>query len=692
MPVLFRDYETRSTIDLGDVGPSRYACDPTTEVLCLAYAVDDGPIRIWLPGVEPIPKPFITAARNPKWFVVAHGDGFESAIEDHLLSRYGWPHIPIERHRCTMSMALAFAYPASLEGAAEALGLPIGKDLEGRRVMLQMAKPRRPRKGEDHDQIHWHDDPERRERLARYCANDIEVERQLFARLPPLSPEEQALWTLDAKINRRGFHVDLELALAAQKLVHAEQEAIDIELAERTDGRVTSVNQVAKLQAEIQGHGHKLSGLTKKSVAAVLAHDPSDEVRELLELRKEGSQAAPRKLGALIAGVGPDHRVRDTLKFHGASTGRWAGNRFQPQNLKKPTAKNDLTEAIEAIRSGDLACVRSIGAPLALAGDLSRSLICAAPGNTLIGADFSSIESRILAWLAGETWKLGTYQKFDATGDLKYEVYCATASRILQRAVTPEDEVGRTVGKTCDLAFGYGGGLGAWRRFDSSDTYSDAQVESFKAKWRTQHARTVAFWHALEGMLRRALRTKQRVTLKNLAADYGDGNLYLILPSGRRLTYPEAHFEPGKFGKLDIHKILLTDDVLIFRAKVKRFTLGRWPRPRAIKLWPAIDQHLFVGEGIETTLAAATRFDYYNAPILPAWAAGSGSNLARFPVLPNIKKLVLLVDHDANGEGEKFANTCARVWRLANRKVERLQPPEVGMDFNDMVWALEHAP
>ncbi len=449
-------------------------------------------------------------------------------------------------------MALASAYPASLEDATEALGLSFQKDLEGRRVMLQMAKPRRPRKGENRDRIYWYDDPERRVRLSDYCKRDVEVERQLYKRLPPLSPDEQALWILDAEINRRGFHVDLELALAAQKLVHAEQEAIDAEITSLTDGRVTSINQVAKLQAEIQNHGQKLSGLTKKSVAAVLAHDPSDEVRELLELRREGSQAAPRKLGALIAGVGADRRVRDTLKFHGASTGRWAGNRFQPQNLKKPTAKNDLGEAIEAIRSGDLARVRSIGAPLALAGDLSRSLICAAHGNILIGADFSSIESRILAWLAGETWKLDTYRNFDATGDLKFEVYCATASRILQRVVTSEDEIGRGVGKTCDLAFGYGGGLGAWRRFDSSDTYSDAQVETFKAKWRAQHSRTEAFWHALEGMLRRALRTKQRVTLKNLAADYGDGNLYLILPSGRRLTYPEAHFEPGKFGKLDI--------------------------------------------------------------------------------------------------------------------------------------------
>jgi hypothetical protein len=140
-----------------------------------------------------------------------------------------------------------------------------------------------------------------------------------------------------------------------------------------------------------------------------------------------------------------------------------------------------------------------------------------------------------------------------------------------------------------------------------------------------------------------------------------------------------------------IHRVLLSDDVIFFSAKPRRYTLGRWPAPRAIKLWPALDEHLFVGEGLETTLAAATRFDYFNAPILPAWAAGSGSNLARLPVLPNIKKLILLVDHDANGEGEKSANACSRVWHQAGREVDRLRPPQVGMDFNDMLLALEHA-
>ena len=136
-----------------------------------------------------------------------------------------------------------------------------------------------------------------------------------------------------------------------------------------------------------------------------------------------------------------------------------------------------------------------------------------------------------------------------------------------------------------------------------------------------------------------------------------------------------------------VHLVLLTDDVLFAGGKVRRLTLGRWPAPRAIKLWPAHDEHLFLGEGLETVLAAGTRLDYHNAPMLPAWAAGSGINMANFPVLPGISKLVLLVDHDINGNGERYANDARRTWRTAGREVERLLAPEVGTDFNDFVIA-----
>jgi DNA polymerase len=376
LPILYRDIETRSRINLAKAGAWRYAADPSTEVLCVGYAIDDGPIDIWIPG-QPIPEAFQTAGRDPDWVIVAHNDQFETAIEERVLApRYGWPIVPIERHRCTMAAALAAALPGRLDAAAAALGLETRKDVAGHRLMMAMTKPRRARKGEDPAGIYWHDDPERRRRLADYCRRDVEIERELCKRLPPLSDAEQRLWVLDACINRRGFQVDIALAGAARAIVRHEQAAVDERITALTGGKITSINQVAKLQAFLVERGHNVTGVTKRSVAAVLANQPTDEIRQLLELRREGAQAAARKLDALLAGADSDHRLRGAFRFHGAATGRWSGHRFQPQNLKKPAATN-LDAAIAAVRAGDLEAVRKIGAPLSIVGDLSRNMITA---------------------------------------------------------------------------------------------------------------------------------------------------------------------------------------------------------------------------------------------------------------------------------------------------------------------------
>jgi hypothetical protein len=445
-----------------------------------------------------------------------------------------------------MATALANALPGALDKASAALGLPLRKDAEGQRTMMQMSRPRRPRKDEDGDAIHWHDDAERRLRLQEYCRRDVEIEREIFRRLPPLSEAEQALWILDQEITRRGFAVDLKLAEAAQKIVRAEQAAIDAEIAELTDGRITSINQIGKLRALLQERGHKVMSLTKRSVSAVLAHEPADDVRRLLELRQEGGKASANKLDTLLA-MAKAGRLYGTMKFHGAATGRWSGTRFQPHNLARAQPA-DPGAAIAAVLSGNLEKVRAIGPPLEVVGSLSRSLICAAPGHVLYGADFSAVESRVLGWIAGEQWKLDTYQQFDATNDPAIEPYCVTASRILGRKITPEDDAGRQIGKLCDLAFGYGGGLGAFRRIAPDSDFTDTQIENFKLQWRAAHPAICAYWRGLHNALRLALTAGKPMKFRNLGAEMRAGNLYLTLPSGRRLTYPEARLEPGKFG------------------------------------------------------------------------------------------------------------------------------------------------
>ena len=194
-----------------------------------------------------------------------------------------------------------------------------------------------------------------------------------------------------------------------------------------TGGKITSIDQVGADQGQRSKSTATTSkGVGKRSVAAILAHNPDDEVRQLLELRRAGGSAAVNKLDALFASAEDDQRVRGTLKFHGSSTGRWSGSRFQPQNLKKPTIR-EIDTAVDAIITGDVERLRQLGDPLGVIGDISRSMICAAPGHVLIGADFSAIESRVLAWIAGEKWKLDIYRRYDATGNPEFEPYCVTA-------------------------------------------------------------------------------------------------------------------------------------------------------------------------------------------------------------------------------------------------------------------------
>ena len=340
--VVHRDVETRSKVSLQKLGVHKYATDPSTDVWCVAFAVDNDPTQLWLPG-NPVPLEFLEAAVNPSWAVCAHNDAFESAIEQHVLaSRYDWPVIPPERHRCTMAMCLALGLPARLSLVADVLELEHRKDKAGERLMHQMSKPRKPRKGENPAGTYWFDDPERLQRLYEYCKQDVEVERELVDRLPPLSPTEQAIWELSNRINARGFRVDRQLAEAARRIARAAAPEIDAELAEITNGAVTAINQVARLLRWLQQQGCTATKLDRKTLEKLLLDAellPSPAVRRVLELRLGGAQAALKKIEALVARAGADGRVKGAYKFHGAATGRWAGEGAQPQNMKRPVAK-----------------------------------------------------------------------------------------------------------------------------------------------------------------------------------------------------------------------------------------------------------------------------------------------------------------------------------------------------------------
>ena len=365
MPRFVRDYETRSAVNLKLSGVHAYAEDESTDVWCMSYCVDDGPVKIWKKG-EPCPPEYVAAATEDGWTTSAFNAAFERAIESHIMvTRYGWPIIPVTRDRCTMAMAYAMALPASLENCAAALGLDIRKDMAGRALMLKMAAPRkwllpgddgyllaraqaaRAQAADDPNTatvlsdgvvLTWWGLPEYREKLYAYCIQDTEVERGLSKRLMPLSPFEQDLWALDQAINDRGIRVDIPAIRNALAVVAVEKARLDGLMSRVTGGAVSACSQVAKLLEWAATQGVDLTASAKADVIDALERkDLPLAVRDALELRQEAARSSTAKLKAMLNGASRDGRVRGTMQYHGANTGRWSGRRIQPHNFPRPS-------------------------------------------------------------------------------------------------------------------------------------------------------------------------------------------------------------------------------------------------------------------------------------------------------------------------------------------------------------------
>ena len=538
MKTIIIDVETRSLLDLRKVGAARYARHLSTDTWCVGYAVDDDPVQLWLPS-EPVPPAIIEAAADPDCVFVAHNAGFERAILTHILVQrphYGWPAIPVERWRCTMAMCLALALPPKLKKVAAVLGLKHQKADD--KIAHQMAMPRRPRGSEDPTGIHWFDDLERRQMLYDYCRQDIETERELFRILPPLVSAEQNLWCLDQVINDRGFYTDGALIEKAIAISAAAERAVQDELQQLTGGAIETANQVDKIIAWLATHDCVVTDLQKSTLAHALRRtNLSPDVRRMLELRREAAHSAANKFPAMQAWRCPDGRIRGAFKFHGAATGRWSAGGPQPQNFRKEV--DNIAAKFDAVMAGDLDKVKQLGAPLEVVGDISRAAICAPPGYHLVHGDYSAIESRATAWITDERTKLAQWKKFDDSGDPHDEPYYQ-----LGRALGFPEETARAYGKIADLAFGYGGGINAYKRFaPEDDTTSDLEIENYKRIWRAQHPQTVQFWHGIERTAVNAVH--HPLTIVRYGRLFLECRplheipfLFIKLPSGRELAYP----------------------------------------------------------------------------------------------------------------------------------------------------------
>lgn len=539
---LHRDYETKSTVDLKRTGVHVYAAHESTDAWCCAYAVNDEPGRLWWPG-DPVPPEFKEAAKNPEWEVAAFNDAFEAQIEAQTLKRrYDWPVVPLERHRCIMAQCLAMALPGSLENAAAALGIEQGKDLEGKGLMLRMAKPRRPRKGEPPDGLFWWDDIGRKERLGQYCLRDLDTEREVDRRSLPLRPQEQQLWVLDQRINGRGVFVDTALCNAATKIVDKAAAWLDEEMRQITKGYVSACSNRGQIVEWLHTYGGlpDIDSIAKGELDdLLLRRDISPSCRRVLELRREAAKASVAKIDALLEGKSADGRARGLLQYHSASTGRWAGRRFQPQNLPRGTHK-DVDAAVAAVATGDAEYVQTLyGEPLGVVSGALRSLIRAAPGRRLLVADFSNIEGRVQAWFGDEQWKLDAFRAFDAgTGS---DIYKLAYARAFGIRVEDVDDHMRQIGKVMELALGYAGGVGAFQKMAAAYRVevSDARADELKLAWREAHPGIKNYWYELENAAIAAVRNPGKTCSAGRIVFRMAGSFcFMRLPSGRAITYP----------------------------------------------------------------------------------------------------------------------------------------------------------
>lgn len=578
--ILSLDVESRSTVDLRKTGAYVYWESPETHLWCACFAFDDEPVQDWLPG-QPCP-PRIAEHVAAGGIISAWNAAFERLAWNHCLGpRHGWPVPALEQFDDTAAAAAAMSLPRALGQAAAALGTAEQKDDAGHRLMMQMAKPRRPRKGEDPDAVLWWDEPEKIERLVSYCRKDVEAERAIRKLLVPLSDAERAVYLFDQRMNDRGVRIDLDLVHSLVRIADDARKVLDKRMKEATSGAVTACSQVARLTEWLQGQGVPVDSLAKAAIEEMLGLvDLPDAARKAIEIRKEAAKTSTAKLNAMVNCACSDGRAKGLHLYHGAGTGRWAGRLIQTQNMTRGTGTVKIPEhAVVDFLPGDADWIDFVyGAPMSAVSDMLRACITASEGHRLLVADYASIEGRVTAWLAGEADELEAYRLNDAgLGPGIYEIAASGIFNVPAEEVTKPQ---RQVGKAATLALGYQGGVvafksmadiynidmapvydilrpitdpGVWERaaeryedcLKRGDTGTDLLTRSAwiasevtKVQWRARHPETVALWHGLEDAARQAVYEPGTVhTYRGISYIVRRGFLWCRLPSGRCLAY-----------------------------------------------------------------------------------------------------------------------------------------------------------
>jgi DNA polymerase len=550
MTTLYLDLETYSPVPITH-GTHRYAEE--AEVLLVALAVGDKPTGVWDTQHLPTWKADLQFLIDAADTVVIHNSHF-----DRTILRHQGVDVPVEKIRDTMVQALAHSLPGSLGTLCDVLGVPTdkAKDKAGKKLIHLFTKPRpKNMKLRRADSVSH---PTEWNEFIEYARLDVDAMRDVYGRLPNWnnSRSERNLWRIDQGVNDRGIAIDLELAHAALRAFRRTSGTLATRAANLTGGHVTKLTQGARfLQYLRDYHNFTPENLTKSTVAELLRSDGlTPIVRELLEIRQQAAATSPAKYKVLLDATSSDGRLRGTLQFCGASrTGRDAGRIFQPQNLPRPTMDADEIET--GISAMKLDCEDLLFDNVTdLCSSAVRGCLVAPAGRKLVIADLSNIEGRVLAWLAGEDWKVEAFYDFDrGVGHDLYVIAFSEAFDVTPEEVVENKKTGdgsmRQYGKTMELAGGYGGGVGAYRTMGGPavNALTDDQIQELVSAWRKSHPNVVKLWHGVEASAKQAIRKPDELShYDRLQFDMKDGWLRIRLPSGRYLSYPKAEIEDGR--------------------------------------------------------------------------------------------------------------------------------------------------
>ena len=544
------DLETFSSVDIKSAGAWRYIDSPDFEILLLAYALDDSPTQVIdLASGESVPKWLIDALHDPVYVKHAHNAAFEFAA---LSKVYG--RMQPGQWRCSMAHALYCGYPGSLEAAGAALGLSSDKAklTTGKALIRYFCCPVKPTKANGGRTRNLpHHDPEKWRLFKEYNARDVDAEREIERKLAsyPLPTDVQKQWETDLRIARRGVAVDRDMVEGALQIGAGTVAALTAEAKALTG--LDNPNSVQQTLDWLHSRGIDLPNLQKETVADQIKAGIGDrEAQRVLEIRQELGKTSNKKYEALDTCTCADGRVRGLLQFYGANrTGRWAGRLVQVQNLPR-TYIQQLDLARQLITDGKQDALRAVfGSVQDTLSQMIRTTLIAEPGKILIDADFSAIEARVIAWIAGEEWRLKAFENGE-------DIYCASASRIYGVPVVKHGENGhlRQKGKVAELACGYGGSVGAMKAMGGSDLgMTDDELQQIVNDWRAASPRIVRLWYDLQDAAISAIRGTPKaahgMTFRR-ETDLRSGHTILTiqLPSGRKLFYLEPEIAENRWG------------------------------------------------------------------------------------------------------------------------------------------------